>query len=198
MSDGIQGLIDREDDWYHHVIFARGITPEGLAPRRGGRPGSVPSPITADEAEALTGDYGTDDEDLIRISSSGAWSIALEYGLPTGRERLAEISRDEVEVVHLDPQPDHPPKMFAYARNGVEVCSFGIGEEDTRWGEQPDFLLPELAQAGVLTPDGESARPEDEPYRDRDRATLAVLEARFGLCLPPGLEQQPLPAFVIP
>ncbi|WP_146051207.1 hypothetical protein [Streptomyces noursei] len=129
MSDGIQGLIDREDDWYHHVIFARGITPEGLAPRRGGRPGSVPSPITADEAEALTGDYGTDDEDLIRISSSGAWSIALEYGLPTGRERLAEISRDEVEVVHLDPQPDHPPKMFAYARNGVEVCSFGIGEE---------------------------------------------------------------------
>ncbi|MFF3157788.1 DUF6461 domain-containing protein [Streptomyces sp. NPDC057910] len=196
MGDGIQWLVGRED-WTYSVLFARGITPDELALRVGGVPGSVLSPITGMEAWDVVMDDETNDEDLVRISASGEWSFALEYGVPTAVDRLAEISRDGVEVVHLDPQPDHPPKQFAYARDGVEVCSFGIGEEAWRWGQQPDFLLGELVRAGVLFPDGAYARPENEPFGDADRATLALLEARFGLAMPCDVEERLLPAFVI-
>lgn len=88
--------------------------------------------------------------------------------------------------------------MFSYARDGADVCGFGIGEEVWRWGDQPNLLLPELIAAGVLYPDGEYARPEDEPHRDRDRHTLSLIEARFGLLLPrDDVEKQRLPAFII-
>ncbi|MFB6558843.1 hypothetical protein ACFCYH_08055 [Streptomyces sp. NPDC056400] len=81
--------------------------------------------------------------------------------------------------------------MFSYARGGADVCSFGIGEEVWRWGEQPDLLLPELIAAGVLHPDGES-------YLDRERHTLALIETRFGLFLPRDeVVNQRLPAFLI-
>ncbi|MGX5208013.1 DUF6461 domain-containing protein [Streptomyces violaceus] len=196
MSDGIQWLIGR-DDWTYSVIFARGVTPEELALRLGGAPGSVPSPITGREAWAVVMDHRTDDEALIRVGVSDGWSFALEYGVPTGTERLADISRGGVEAAHLDPQPDHPPKQFAYAKDGVIICSFGIGEEVWRWGQQPDFLLAELVQAGVLHADGEYARSDDEPFGAADRATLAILETRFGLALPHDVEERQLPAFVI-
>ncbi len=196
VGDGIQWLVGRED-WTYSVLFARGITPEELPVRLGGVPGSVLSPITGLQAWDLATDFDTDDEELARFGMSGGWSFALLYGVPTVVDRLAEISRDGVEVVHLDPQPDHPPKQFAYARDGVEVCSFGIGEEVWRWGRQPDFLLAELVQAGVLSADGACARPDNEPFGDADRATLALLETRFGLALPCDVEERQLPAFVI-
>ena len=196
MSDGVQWLTDH-DDWCHDVVFARGITPEELALRMDGVPGPLLSPMTGTEAWAVVTDDGTDDEDLVRVGADGEWSFALEYGLPTGTGRLADISRGGVEVVHLSPQPDHPPKQFAYARDGVDICSFGIGEEVWRWGRQPDFLLAELVRAGVLQPNGESARPEEEPTGNEERATRAVLESRFGLTLPRDVEERRLPAFVI-
>ncbi|MFJ2745698.1 DUF6461 domain-containing protein [Streptomyces sp. NPDC087440] len=196
MGGSIQWLIGR-DDWAYSVLFARGITPEELALRMGGVPDSVLSPITGMEAWDLATDFDTDDEHVVRVGVSGGWSFALKYGFPTGVDRLAEIARDSVEVVHLDPQPDHPPKQFAYARDGVEVCSFGIGEEAWRWGRLPDFLLNELVQNGVLFPDGTNARPDNEPFRDAERDTLTLLEARFGLSLPCDVEERQLPAFVL-
>ncbi|GHF78569.1 hypothetical protein GCM10018790_65710 [Kitasatospora xanthocidica] len=196
MGDGIQWLLDH-DDWCHSVFFGRGLAPEELALRMGGVPGSVGSPITGAEAWRVVMDDGTDDEDLVRVGAYGEWSFALEYGIPTGAERLADISRGGVEVVRLDPQPDHPPKQFAYARDGVEICSFGLGEEVWRWGQQPDFLLADLVRAGVLLPDGESARSDEEGLGDEERATLGMLESRFGLALPRDVEERPLPAFVI-
>ncbi|MEU4118371.1 DUF6461 domain-containing protein [Kitasatospora sp. NPDC028055] len=196
MGDGLRWLVDC-DDWRYGIVFARGITPQELARRLGGVPGSVPSSLTGAQAWDVVMDDGTDDEDVVRVGAYGGWSFALEYGLPSAAERLVEVSRDGVEVVHLDPQPDHPPAQFAYARNGVAVCSFGIGEEVWRWGQEPDFLLDDLVRAGVLRPDGESGRPEEEPFGDADRATLAVLEARFGLALPRDVEERPLPGFVI-
>ncbi|WP_405910746.1 MULTISPECIES: DUF6461 domain-containing protein [unclassified Streptomyces] len=194
---GIQWLVD-QDDWRHCVVFARGITPEELGLRMGGVPGSVVSPITGTEAWDMVLDLATDDDDVVRVGARGGWSFAVEYGLGDGGETLADVSRSGVEVVHLNPSVDHPPAMFSYARDGVDVCRFGIGEEVWRWGDQPDLLLPELVAAGVLHPDGEYARPDSESYRDRDRHTLALIETRFGLSLPRDeVENERLPAFII-
>ncbi|RKT09412.1 hypothetical protein BX285_6506 [Streptomyces sp. 1114.5] len=196
MGDGLRWLVEGEE-WYFGVVFARGVTPGELAVRMGGVAGSVPSPVTGAQAWGVVMDDGTDDESVVRVGAYQGWSFALEYGIPGGVERLAEVSRGGVEAVRLDPQPDHPPRQFAYARDGVAVCSFGLGEEVWRWGSQPDFLLEELVRAGVLRPDGESARPEGEDGEDAERATLAVIEARFGLGLPRDVEEAALPAFVI-
>lgn len=197
MSGGIQWLVD-QDDWQHGVVFARGIDPEELGVRMGGRPGSVVSPITGTQAWNMVLDLATDDDDIVRVGACGDWSFAIEYGMGDGGDRLAEISRNGVEAIHLDPCPDHPPAMFSYARYGAFVCSFGIGEEVWRWGEQPDLLLPELMAAGVLHPDGTYARPEGESYLDRDRHTLALIETRFGLSLPRDeVVNQRLRAFLI-
>lgn len=180
------------------MVFARGITPKELGLRMGGVPGSVVSPITGTEAWDMVLDLATDDDDVVRVGARGDWSFAVEYGLGDGGERLADVSRNGVEVVHLNPSVDHPPAMFSYARDGVDVCRFGIGEEVWRWGDRPDLLLPELVAAGVLHPDGEYARPDSESYRDRDRHTLALIETRFGLSLPRDeVENERLPAFII-
>ncbi|MFJ6484535.1 DUF6461 domain-containing protein [Streptomyces sp. NPDC091682] len=197
MVGGIQWLVD-QDPWQHTVVFARGIEPEELGLRMGGTPGSVVSPITDAQAWDMVLDLSTDDEDVVRVGACAGWSFAIEYGLGDGGGRLSEVSLNGVEAVGLEPSPDHPPSMFAYARDGVHVCSFGIGEEVWRWGEDPDLLLPELIAAGVLHPDGQYARPESEDYRDRDRHTLALIEARFGLLLPrDAMAHQRLPAFLI-
>ncbi|MFE3760376.1 DUF6461 domain-containing protein [Streptomyces sp. NPDC059104] len=197
MSGGIQWLVD-QDDWQHGVVFARGIEPEELGVRMGGTPGSVASPITGTEAWNMVMDLGNDDDDVVRVGACGDWSFAVEYGMSEGGDRLAAISRNGVEAIHLRPSPDHPPAMFSYAKDGADVCSFGIGEELWRWGEQPDLLLPELIAAGVLHPDGSYARWEGESYLDRDRHTLALIETRFGLSLPRDeVVNQRLQAFLI-
>ncbi|MCF2129126.1 hypothetical protein L1I79_22170 [Strepomyces sp. STD 3.1] len=114
-------------------------------------------------------------------------------------DRLAAVSRGGAEALRLDPCVAHPPSMFSYARDGALVCGFGVGEESWRWGTHPDFLLPELIAAGVLTADGEYARDDiSESCTERDRHPLALLEARFGLTLPrKEIEDQPLPAFLV-
>ncbi|MFD8288773.1 DUF6461 domain-containing protein [Streptomyces lavendulae] len=198
VGGGIQWLVG-PDRWQHSVVFARGITPEELGLRMGGVLGSVASPITDAEACRMVYDLATGDDDVVRVGAHGGWSFGVEYGFgDLAGERLADVSRNGVEAVHLHPSVDHPPATFSYARDGVNVCGFGIGEEVWRWGDQPDFLLPELVAAGVLHSDGEYARPEDESYLDQERHTLALIESRFGLFLPRDVvENERLPAFVI-
>ncbi|MFZ3468475.1 DUF6461 domain-containing protein [Streptomyces sp. 4.24] len=192
---GIQWLADW-DAWYVSLTFARGIGPGELASRLGALPGLHPGPLGAIDAWSMVTET-VDGDGVARVGSWGGWSFAVEHGMPAGAQRLAEISLGGVEAVHLDPQPDHPPKQFAYARDGELVCCFGLGEEFWRGGHRPDFLLPELVAAKILTPDGCYARPEEEPSGERDRLTLSVLEHRFALSLPRRLvEETPLPAFV--
>ncbi|MCM1965947.1 DUF6461 domain-containing protein [Streptomyces sp. NPDC002812] len=192
---GIQWLADWSA-WYVSLTFARGIGPEELAARLGALPDLRPGPLGAIDAWSMVTET-VDGDGVARVGSWGGWSFAVEHGVPAGAQRLAEVSRSGAEAVYLDPQPDHPPKQFAYARDGELVCCFGIGEEHWRGGHRPDFLLPELVEAKILTPDGCYARPEDEPSGERDRLTLAVLEHRFALSLPRRLvEETPLPAFV--
>ncbi|MFE9927883.1 DUF6461 domain-containing protein [Streptomyces sp. NPDC005533] len=192
---GIQWLADW-DGWFVGLTFARGIGPDELAARLGALPGVRPGPLGALDAWSMVTET-VDGDGVARVGRWGDWSFAVEHGLPAGAERLAEVSRGGVEAVHLDPQPDHPPKQFAYARDGELVCCFGLGEECWRGGHQPDFLLPELIAAKILAPDGGCVRPDEEPYEERDRHTLAVLEHRFALSLPRRLiEDTPLPAYV--
>ncbi|MFG2483900.1 DUF6461 domain-containing protein [Streptomyces virginiae] len=195
VADGISRLADW-DQWFAGLTFARGIGPDELAARLGALPGVRLGPLGAHEAWGMVAET-VDGDGVARVGRWGRWSFAVEHGLPAGAERLAEVSRGGVEAVHLDPQPDRPPKQFAYARDGELVCCFGLGEECWRGGHRPDFLLPELIAAGVLTPDGACARPPGEPDADRDRRTLAVVERRFGLSLPRHLiADTPLPAYV--
>ncbi|WP_371614501.1 DUF6461 domain-containing protein [Streptomyces sp. NBC_00454] len=194
-GEGVQWLADW-DAWYVSLTFARGIGPEELAARLGALPGIHPGPLGAIDAWSMVTET-VDGDGVARVGSWGGWSFAVEHGMPAGAQRLAEVSRSGVEAVHLDPQPDHPPKQFAYALDGELVCCFALGEECWRGGHRPDFLLPELVEAKILAPDGSYARPEDEPCADRDRLTLSVLEHRFALSLPRRLvEEAPLPAFV--
>ncbi|MEV7590871.1 DUF6461 domain-containing protein [Streptomyces sp. NPDC089922] len=192
---GIQWLADW-GEWLVGLTFARGIGPEELAVRLGALPGPLPGPLGSLDAWSMVTETAEGDG-VARVGTWGAWSFAVEHGMPAGAERLAEVSRGGVEAVHLDPQPDHPPKLFAYAQDGELVCCFGLGEECWRGGHRPDHLLPELVGAGILTPDGANARPGEEPDEDGERRTLAVLERRFGLALPRHLiEDAMLPAYV--
>ncbi|MFG2295916.1 DUF6461 domain-containing protein [Streptomyces sp. NPDC048603] len=195
MEHGIAWLADWPD-WYAGLTFARGIGPEELAARLGAVPGIRPGDLGASDAWSLAMD-AVDGDGVARVGTWGDWSFAVEHGAPAGAELLAEIGRGGTEAVHLDPQPDHPPKQFWYARDGVVVCCFGLGEEVWRGGHEPDFLLPELVSAGILHPDGTDARPDHEPGEERDRRTLTMLEHRFGLSLPRRLVAEALlPAFV--
>ncbi|MFD7785490.1 tetratricopeptide repeat protein [Streptomyces nojiriensis] len=100
-----------QDEWQHGVVFARGIDPEELAVRMGAAPGSVMSPITETEAWGIVLDLATDDDDVVRVGACCGWSFAIEYGMGDRSRRLAEISRNGVEAVHLDPSPDRHDQL---------------------------------------------------------------------------------------
>ncbi|GAA3115254.1 hypothetical protein GCM10020254_72310 [Streptomyces goshikiensis] len=114
-GSGIQWLA-HWDGWFVSLTFARGIAPEELAARLGALPGIRPGPLGASEAWSMAGET-VDGDGVARVGRWGGWSFAVEHGMPSGAERLAEVSWGGVEAVHLDPQPDHPPRQFAYARD---------------------------------------------------------------------------------
>ncbi|MEU7022520.1 DUF6461 domain-containing protein [Streptomyces sp. NPDC046203] len=199
--DGIQWLAGR--DATSGIVFARGISATELAVRLGADPDGATEPI--DDADAW--DLGEwyrpgeeDDDGVIRVGEQNGWAFAVEYGDSTGTERLAEVSRDGVEALHFVPVAEHPPATVSYARDGVERCGFGLGEEIRRWGEEPDLLLPDLVAGGVLRPDGamSAAQEADGLGEAAARRTLGVVERRFGLSLSPSvLRDACLPAYAV-
>jgi len=143
-------------------------------------------------------DLSTDDDDVVRVGAGGGWSFAVAYGLgdggagwPRSPERRGGDPSGSV--------PDHPPAMFSYARDGADVpVGFGIGEEVWRWGDQPNLLLPELIVGWCVVPGRRVSTIGGRAYRDRDRHTLALIEARIRSHPPRDeVEKQRLPAFVI-
>ncbi|MCG6498733.1 DUF6461 domain-containing protein [Kitasatospora sp. A2-31] len=203
MGDGIRWLPEGGETGYlSGVTMARGIDAQELALRMGAQPGTGTEPITHAEVLQLDmliyrpGDRG---DGIVRIGEHAGWAFAFEYGDSTGSERLEEISRDGVEVVHYTPVREHPPALVCYARDGHHICGFGLGEESTRWGEEPDLLLPALVAADILDPDGTTyRRPDDEHHTARNRRTLAVVEQHFGLDLPQALLTHALlPAYAV-
>ncbi|MEV6192844.1 DUF6461 domain-containing protein [Streptomyces sp. NPDC051920] len=198
MCDGIVWLADW-DDAPVSVVFARGISPQELAVRMGGTPGSAVE-LTGGEVDFLLHRTPTGDSDVVRVGTCGAWSYAVQHVADYGRDHLAvRASRGGVDVIHYVPMAWHPPAQFNYFRDGRSVCGFGIGEETQRWGQEPDHLLPVLVAAGVLAPQGKTlAVPEDGSSAIGNHRTLSVLEHHFELCLPKAsMTQAPLPAYTV-
>jgi len=186
--------------WMLDIHFARGIGVEELARRMGATLGATAEPMTDAEMAELDIDAYPDrgpGSAVIRVGEDAGWAFALTYGPYI--ERLAEVSRDGVEAVHYHYNSEHPPTIVMYARDGRTVCGFGLCEENNRYGDEPDLLLPDLVAAGILNPDGQSYRhPRIDDYGDRKRLGLAVFEERFGLSLPrSALAEDPLPVYAI-
>ncbi|MGW5733373.1 MULTISPECIES: DUF6461 domain-containing protein [Streptomyces] len=201
MSGGIQWLVGLEN-WMSSVVFARGISPQELALRMGGEPGTATEPITDAEVWDLgivVYRPGADGDGVARVGEHGGWSFALEYGHSTGGDRLAEISRNGAEAVRYVPMQEHPPATVDYARDGLVRCGFGLGEELWRWGAEPDLLLADLVAAQVLDPTGTThVAHEDADFRDTYRRSLGVVERRFALSLSPAyLHDARLPAYAV-
>ncbi|MDT0543575.1 MULTISPECIES: DUF6461 domain-containing protein [Streptomyces] len=211
MADGIRWLADGDalTGWMTGVVFAREIDAEELAVRMGGAPGAGTEPITGAEVVELDMEIYRPDgrgDGVVRVGEHAGWAFAIEYGDSTGGQRLEEISREGAEAIHYVPVGEHPPATFFYARDGRSMCGFGLCEEAIRWGEEPDLLLPDLVAAGILRPDGKThCAPEEDEEEDEDEdyaalrgRTLAVVEKRFGLSLPPVfLTEARLPAYAV-
>jgi hypothetical protein len=89
---------------------------------------------------------------VARVGRSGDWSFAVGYGDAAGctTAGLQAASRDGAEAVKFLLPPWHPPSLFSSYKDGVHLCSFGIGEESRRYGSEPDLLVPAWEQVGVL------------------------------------------------
>ncbi|MGW7007883.1 DUF6461 domain-containing protein [Streptomyces sp. NPDC054933] len=195
MSSGVRWLA--ESEWLYSITFARGLSPEELAARVGAAPANMIQPLTEREAVGL---LVSPDICIARIGQEDDWSFAAEYGEARGSRQdvLKEVSRDGVDAVNLDPQVDHPPPMFSYASDGEVLCSFGLGEEWSRWGAQPDLLNPAMEAAGVIMPGGVYLEVSGKRYAQRVAISLGVVEKHFGLSLPHDfLEDRSLSAVVI-
>ncbi|MEF3113695.1 DUF6461 domain-containing protein [Streptomyces chrestomyceticus] len=202
MSDGIQWLVGvtTSSGWMLDVHFARGIDAEELALRMGARGGAGAGPMTDSEAGALDVDAYPDHgpgSAVVRVGEDAGWAFAITYG--PYLDRLEEISQNGTEAVHYHYNSGHPPTTIMYARDGRTVCGFGLHEEDHRYGQDPDLLLPDLVAAGILQPDGKTHCHRDaDDYVHRQRRGLAVFEDRFGLSLPrTALAEDSLPVYAI-
>ncbi|QDN94844.1 hypothetical protein FNV65_54735 [Streptomyces sp. S1A1-8] len=161
------------------VTLARGVEPVDLASRLGARSGQEPRLSSAEEAVDLLTDPGIDG--VARVGRAGDWAFAVEYGDAAGctEAGLRAVSRDGAEAINFLMTPWNPPSMFAYYKDGIHICSFGIGEETRRWGRESDLLVPALEKVGVLP--GRQACDADR-HRGQ-RLSMMAIEEHFGLRL---------------
>ncbi|WP_329133468.1 DUF6461 domain-containing protein [Streptomyces sp. NBC_01476] len=177
------------------VTFVRGVEPAELAARLGARPGQEARRGSAEDAAGLLAGGGA--ATVARVGRVGEWSFAVEYGDAVGStgSGLGAVSSEGADAVNFLLTPWHPPSMFAYFRDGVRVCSFGLGEEGRRWGERPDLLVPALTETGVLPVRPELRKADAERSR---RLSVLTVGDHFGLRLPRAdVLDGELPLFVV-
>lgn len=177
MSDGIQWLADEWDYNDLNVTFARGISPQDLAVRLGADTDAPLQMLTSQEAETMIqrGDCAR----VARVGESGEWSFAVEPICPSrawwGKP---DLSRGDVEVIHLTPKPYDPPKEFWYYRSGDTVGRFDFGEQPGGM----EFLTPALQAVGAMKIMGRDGVYEE--IDDETRKILAAIERHFSVSLP--------------
>lgn len=131
------------------------------------------------------------------MGRAGDWSFAVEYGDAVGSTTtgLGAVSAKGVEAVSFLLTPWHPPSMFTYYRDGNHICSFGIGEEARRRGQNPDVLVPALTEVGVLPAQRDLREADAERVR---RLSVLTIEEHFRLRLPrTDVLHGQLPLFVV-
>ncbi|MFA7762801.1 hypothetical protein [Streptomyces sp. NRRL S-448] len=114
------------------------------------------------------------EQEQARRAEDAGWAFAVEYGDSTGADRLEEIASGRVDAVHYLPMSARPPARFHYAKNGALTCGFGIGEENRRWGTEPDLLLLELIAEKVLHPDGSQNFPPSKGHYTATKSAHSV------------------------
>ncbi|UKY47405.1 hypothetical protein [Streptomyces inhibens] len=102
---------------------------------------------------------------VVRVGEHAGWAFAIEYGHCESLSRLEEVSREGVEAVYYSYNPEHPPTIVLYARDGRSICGFGLGEERVRWGQEPDLLVPRSRRR----PDPHGRRHRSSRRRKRRR-----------------------------
>lgn len=178
MSDGL-GWIEyvwrsMADDGNLYFTCARGIGPQELAARVAGGPIHVLPALKAREAGAIVN--GETVSSVGRIGTSGEWSYLVETGWCPGWDLPAEVSRDGVEVLVLDPQPDNPPHIMTYSKDGrgLSTCMFDA------YGDTEGPLRDAFTEAGMLAGFDE----EKKGPADTDRRLLGAVGKYFDLSLP--------------
>ncbi|MFD4413585.1 hypothetical protein [Streptomyces sp. NPDC058476] len=127
----------------------------------------------------MSGWLSTTENPRARFGECAGWSYLIEQGWPSkALWAHPEVSMGGVEVLHLTPKPDDPPRECWYYRDGVTVGRFDIGETPD---EQLAFLLPASEEGGLVDDPLLSEASEDF---DSLRATLEALQQHFGLSLP--------------
>lgn len=187
LADGVRWLPGSYPQGFS-VVFARGLEPRELLLRMGCSPGSI-SPMTREDAEQLELN-GLDVEGaeyVIRSGALGGWAYALQsWGARALEEGVIAETSAGSEVVVLVSTETVP--WIAYAVDGQEICSFDPTMPGTRYGGEPDRLLPAMERVG-MSPGEVSLRT------DAVAAMLQLAEAEFGVGLPRAeVEEGELPA----
>ncbi|WP_432069548.1 hypothetical protein [Streptomyces sp. AA1529] len=178
MSDGLEWIEHvwriMADDGNLYFTCARGIGPQELATRVAGGPVHVLPALKAREIGAIVN--GETVHSVGRIGTSGEWSYLVETGWCPGWDLPAEVSRDGAEVLVLDPQPDNPPHIMTYAKDGrgVSACMFDA------YGDTQGPLRNAFIESGMLADLDE----EKEGPTGTNRRLLRAVGEYFNLSLP--------------
>ncbi|MGC0418000.1 DUF6461 domain-containing protein [Embleya sp. AB8] len=185
-SDGVEWLEESTFDVGYCVTFARGLSAVELLRRMGCdvATAAMKSPIDAnhwieDIADELGHQAVADREWVIRAGEADGWAFAVEDGGVRGidSEVLAAVSAGTVAMSTY--RSINAENLFIYAEFGSLLCGFDTPLD--RWGDEPDRLVPQLIQAGLLLPDG--ADP-DRGIGEEQRLTQRMMHTEFGVTLP--------------
>lgn len=138
------------------------------------------------------------DRPRVRVGRLGSWAFAIDehmvsldlgmHGKNVGRRLSAGT---EVVVVE---STEKPTENFEYWADGAWVTTFEPYQAYERLGSDPDRLLPEMRQVGMITEaDDEAEGPEDDLIAVLNMATLAL-----GIRLPEQVAMGPLATVTLP
>ncbi|MFG1873584.1 DUF6461 domain-containing protein [Sphaerisporangium sp. NPDC049003] len=123
--------------------------------------------------------------DTVLAARIGDWAVLLEVHGEECLGAIEELSAGTRAVSVV--RNDNASEAFAYARDGSVVTGFDPdASSSSRWGSDPDHLLPLMEQAGFPVGPGDSAAERGEP--------LLLAASITGVMLTREILERPLPA----